>query len=70
MKTWRCCAKWRQSLWRCAVDNITFPTREESRVTKLYKAIGRFERHNPMAAWVIALVLCGVVMTVSLVVPQ
>lgn len=52
------------------MDNITFPTREESRVTKLYKAIGRFERHNPMAAWVIALVLCGVVMTVSLVVPQ
>jgi len=52
------------------MDNIVFPTREESRVTKAYKAIGRFETNYPNLTMYIAWAALGVVMVISVAVQR
>jgi hypothetical protein len=53
-----------------SLSPITFPAREESRVTKIYKAIGRFETNYPNLTMYIAWAALGVVLVISVAVQR
>lgn len=47
------------------LDPITFPAREESRITKVYKAIGAFETKHPHLTMYLVWAAFGVAMLAS-----